>query len=54
MLVNCVAYHRGQKLSDIPLSEVRSHLERPGCFVWVALKDPQPDELPSLQVCCTP
>lgn len=49
MLVNCVAYHRGQKLSDIPLGEVRSHLERPDCFVWVALKDPQPDELASLQ-----
>ena len=49
MLVNCVAYHRGQKLSAIPLSEVRSHLERPDCFVWVALKDPQPDELASLQ-----
>ena len=49
MLVNCVAYHRGQKLSDIPLGEVRSHLERPDCFVWVALKDPEPDELASLQ-----
>ena len=49
MLVNCVAYHRGQKLSDIPLDEVRSHLERPDCFVWVALKDPQPEELASLQ-----
>ena len=49
MLVNCVAYHRGQKLSDIPLGEVRSHLERPDCFVWVALKDPQPEELASLQ-----
>ena len=45
MLVNCVAYHRGQKLSDIPLGEVRSHLLRPDCFVWVALKDPQPEEL---------
>jgi len=49
MLVNCVAYHRGQKLSDIPLSEVRSHLERADCFVWVALKDPEPGELASLQ-----
>jgi magnesium transporter len=49
MLVNCVAYQRGQKLSDIPLGEVRSHLQRPDCFVWVALKDPQPDELASLQ-----
>ena len=49
MLVNCVAYHRGQKLSDISLGEVRSHLDRQDCFVWVALKDPQPEELASLQ-----
>ena len=49
MLVNCVAYQRGQKLSDIPIGEVRTHLQRPDCFVWVALKDPQPEELASLQ-----
>src|SRR5688500_8786076 len=49
MLVNCVAYRRGQRLSDIPLSEGRAHLDRKGCFVWVALKDPQPSELEALQ-----
>lgn len=49
MLLNCVAYHRGQKLSDIQLSDVRAHLERPDCFVWVALKDPEAAELASLQ-----
>ncbi len=49
MIVNCVAYDRGQKLSDIPLTEVRSHLAKPGCFVWVALKDPEPAELAALQ-----
>src|SRR5215510_13216965 len=49
MIVNCVAYDRGQRLSDIPLTEVRSHLNRPGCFVWVALKDPEPAELAVLQ-----
>ena len=49
MIVNCVAYDRGQKLSDIPLSEVRSHLVNRDCFVWVALKDPQADELAALQ-----
>jgi len=49
VLVNCVAYDRGQKLSDIPLSEVRSHLDRRDCFVWVALKDPEPAELAVLQ-----
>src|SRR5688572_15273618 len=49
MIVNCVAYDRGQKLSDIPLTEVRSHLAKPGCFVWVALKDPEAGELATLQ-----
>src|SRR5919106_3281557 len=49
MLVNCVAYDRGQRLSDIALNEVRTHLDRKGCFVWVALKDPQPSELEALQ-----
>ena len=49
MLVNCVAYDRGQRLSDIALNEVRTHLNRRGCFVWVALKDPQPSELEALQ-----
>ena len=49
MLVNCVVYDRGQRLSDIPLTEVRTHLARRGCFVWVAVKDPQPSELEALQ-----
>jgi len=44
MIVNCVAYDRGKRLSDIPLTEVRSHLTNRDCFVWVALKDPQADE----------
>jgi len=49
MIVNCVAYDRGKRLSDIPLTEVRSHLTNRDCFVWVALKDPQADELATLQ-----
>ena len=49
MIVNCVAYHRGQRLADIPLTEVRTHLDRRDCFVWVALKDPEPAELAALQ-----
>src|SRR5688572_23543229 len=49
MLVNCVVYDRGQKLADIPLTEVRAHLERRDCFVWVALKDPEANELEALQ-----
>jgi magnesium transporter len=49
MIVNCVVYEGGQKLSDIPLTEVRSHLARRDCFVWVALKDPEASELAALQ-----
>jgi magnesium transporter len=49
MIVNCVVYERGQKLSDIPLGDVRSHLQQRDHFVWVALKDPEPGELAMLQ-----
>jgi magnesium transporter len=48
MLVNCVAYQRGQKLADIPIGEIRANLSRPDCFVWVAIKDPEPGELEML------
>jgi magnesium transporter len=49
MLVNCVVYERGERQADIAVSEIRTHLTRPGCFVWVALKDPEAAELQSLQ-----
>ncbi|MBK9239483.1 MAG: magnesium/cobalt transporter CorA [Acidobacteria bacterium] len=49
MLVNCVAYRLGERVADIPISDIRSHLTDPGCFVWVALKDPAPEEFERLQ-----
>ena len=49
MLVNCVVYEQGQRLADIPIDDIGQHLDRPGCFVWVALKDPEPGELERLQ-----
>lgn len=49
MIINCVAYTHGQKLSDIPLTEVHSHLKNPEYFVWVAVKDPEPEELALLK-----
>lgn len=49
MLVNCVAYQRGQKVADIPIAEIRTYLVDPGCFVWVALKDPEAAEVERLQ-----
>ena len=49
MLVNCVAYRRGQRVADIPISEIRAQLADPSCFVWVALKDPEQAEVERLQ-----
>ena len=45
MLVNCVAYQEGKKLADIEQSRIREYLARPGCFVWVALRDASDAEL---------
>jgi magnesium transporter len=49
MLVNCVAYQDGRKLADIDLHEIHSYLTRPGCFVWVALREPAPEELETMR-----
>ena len=49
MLINCVAYENGSKLADIPIAEISDYLQRPGCFVWVALKDASDDELSTMQ-----
>ncbi len=49
MLVNCVAYEDGRKLADIELGDIHTYLQRPGCFVWVALKDATPDELEQMR-----
>ena len=49
MLINCVAYENGSKLADIPIAEISEYLKRPGCFVWVALKDATEGELAVMQ-----
>ena len=49
MIVNCVAYQDGQKLADIAAADISEYVSRPECFVWVALKDPAPEELALLQ-----
>ena len=49
MLVNCVAYEDGRKLADIEPGEISEYLKRPGCFVWVALRDPTDTELAQMQ-----
>jgi magnesium transporter len=49
MLVNCVAYQAGQKLDHIPIGDISEYLKRPECFVWVALKNPTPQELEDMR-----
>jgi magnesium transporter len=45
MLINCVAYQEGKKLSDIAVEAISDYIEIPGCFVWVALREPEDAEL---------
>ena len=49
MLVNCVAYEDGRKLADIDFHDIHNYLARPGCFVWVALKDASDAELEDMR-----
>jgi magnesium transporter len=49
MLINCVAYQDGKRLGDIAKEEISEYVKRPGCFVWVAIKDPAPEELAEMQ-----
>ena len=49
MLINCVAYQDGKRLSEISPREIHDHLSRPDCFVWVALRDATDAELAEMQ-----
>src|SRR5258708_29273250 len=49
MLVRCVAYQDGKKLQDLGIDGIPDYLQRPNCFVWVALHDPPAGELNDLQ-----
>ena len=49
MLINCVAYQSGKKLSDISVEDISEYIKLPDCFVWVALKEAEPAELEEMQ-----
>jgi hypothetical protein len=49
MLINCAAYENGKRLGDITPEQISDYVLRPECFVWVAIKDPEPDELHRMQ-----
>jgi magnesium transporter len=49
MLINCVVYQDGRRLDNIQPTDVHLYLDRPGCFVWVALRDADPATLHEMQ-----
>jgi magnesium transporter len=49
MLVNCVAYENGKKLADVDESQVHEYVQRPGVFVWMAVREPNDAELLRMQ-----
>lgn len=49
MLINCVAYQEGKRLRDIPVQDISEYIKLDSCFVWVALKDAEPEELAQMQ-----
>ncbi len=49
MLINCVAYQEGKKLSDITVEAISDYIQIPDCFVWVALREPEREELEVMQ-----
>ena len=50
MLINCVAYQDGTRLTDIAVEDISDYLDKPGCFVWVALRDPTAQELDTMRL----
>jgi magnesium transporter len=49
MIINCAVYENGRKHSDIHSDDISLWLQRPDCFVWVALHDPDAAELAQMQ-----
>lgn len=49
MLINCVAYQEGARLVDLAVEAISDYLDKPGCFVWVALRDPMPSEIDAMR-----
>jgi magnesium transporter len=49
MLVSCAAYQDGKKLLDLDVDQIPDYLQRPNCFVWVALRDPPAAQLNDLR-----
>ncbi|MGM0535729.1 MAG: magnesium/cobalt transporter CorA [Pseudomonadota bacterium] len=49
MIINCAAYEKGHRLQDIKPDEIDGYLGQPDRFVWVALHEPDAQEMARFQ-----
>jgi magnesium transporter len=49
VLINCVAYQDGKRLAELQPEDIHHYLAMPGCFVWVALLERDPQVLEQMQ-----
>jgi magnesium transporter len=49
MLIRCVVYRDGKRLSEIEPHEIHNYIAEPGCFIWVALFEPDAETLELMQ-----
>ncbi len=49
MLISCVAYQDGKRSAEIEPQQIHHYLAMPGCFVWVALLERDPQVLEQMQ-----
>ncbi len=49
MLINSIAYENGQRVAQVAPEDISDYLDRPGGFIWVALKDATENELARMQ-----
>jgi magnesium transporter len=49
MLINSAAYEDGKKVGEPAFDQVGEFIDRPGCFVWVALRDATAEELDQMR-----
>jgi magnesium transporter len=50
MLISCAVYENGRKVAEVPKQDIHLHLGKPGRFVWVALREPTPEELEEMRL----
>jgi magnesium transporter len=48
-VINCAAYSKGRRVSNIPIADVSDVLKQPDRFVWIGLHEPEEELLAQVQ-----